>query len=78
MITLTIYDANKLVKLNSSFGTECRHIRTLYRCLTIAWVRYIRYFHPSAGKVLDSIKPYKKVLDKQLWDDISEHLLSPK
>ncbi|RHZ77545.1 hypothetical protein Glove_176g22 [Diversispora epigaea] len=46
---------------------------TLQQCLP-----YIRYFHLSADKVLDSIKPYKKVLGKQLWEDINQHLLSPK
>ncbi|RHZ88035.1 hypothetical protein Glove_26g184 [Diversispora epigaea] len=46
---------------------------TLQQCLL-----YIRYFHLSADEVLDSIKPYKKILDKQLWEDINQHLLSPK
>ncbi|RHZ65281.1 hypothetical protein Glove_318g26 [Diversispora epigaea] len=46
---------------------------SLQQCLS-----YIRYFHLSADEVLDSIKPYKKILDKQLWEDIIQHLLSPK
>ncbi|RHZ46367.1 hypothetical protein Glove_624g26 [Diversispora epigaea] len=45
---------------------------TLQQCLP-----YIRYFHLSADEVLDSIKPYKKILGEQLWDDINQHLLSP-
>ncbi|RHZ81579.1 hypothetical protein Glove_117g57 [Diversispora epigaea] len=45
---------------------------TLQQCLP-----YIRYFHLSADEVRDSIKPYKKILDKQLWKDIDRHLLSP-
>ncbi|RHZ86520.1 hypothetical protein Glove_50g95 [Diversispora epigaea] len=39
---------------------------------------YIRYFHLSGDEVLDSIRPYKRILDKQLWKDIDQHLLSPK
>ncbi|RHZ81682.1 hypothetical protein Glove_117g242 [Diversispora epigaea] len=46
---------------------------TLQYCLP-----YIRYFHLSADEVIDSIRPYKKILDKQLWNDIDLHLLSPK
>ncbi|RHZ81765.1 hypothetical protein Glove_117g95 [Diversispora epigaea] len=46
---------------------------TLQRCLP-----YIRYFHLSADEVRDSIRPYKKILDKQLWKDIDLRLLSPK
>lgn len=45
---------------------------TLLQCLP-----NIRYFHFSADEVLDSVKPYKKILDEQLWDDINQHLLSP-
>ncbi|RHZ81565.1 hypothetical protein Glove_117g104 [Diversispora epigaea] len=46
---------------------------TLQQCLP-----HIRYFHLSADEVRDSIKPYKKVLNKQLWKDIKYHLSSPK
>ncbi|RHZ81727.1 hypothetical protein Glove_117g122 [Diversispora epigaea] len=45
---------------------------TLQQCLP-----YIRYFHPSADEVRDSIRPYKKILDEQLWKDIDQHLLFP-
>ncbi|RHZ81573.1 hypothetical protein Glove_117g55 [Diversispora epigaea] len=45
---------------------------TLQQCLS-----YIRYFHLSVDEVLDSIKPYRKILDEQLWDEINQHLLSP-
>ncbi|RHZ43285.1 hypothetical protein Glove_811494g2 [Diversispora epigaea] len=45
---------------------------TLQQCLP-----YIRYFHLSINEVLDSVRPYKKILDKQLWKDIDQHLLSP-
>ncbi|RHZ81790.1 hypothetical protein Glove_117g108 [Diversispora epigaea] len=45
---------------------------TLKQCLP-----FIRYFHLSAEEVIDSIMPYKKILDKQLWKDINLHLLSP-
>ncbi|RHZ65290.1 hypothetical protein Glove_318g31 [Diversispora epigaea] len=45
---------------------------TLQQCLP-----HIRYFHLSADEVLDSIKPYKKILEKQLWEDINQRLLAP-
>ncbi|RHZ86508.1 hypothetical protein Glove_50g45 [Diversispora epigaea] len=45
---------------------------TLQQCLP-----NIRYFHLSANEVRDSIRPYKKILDKQLWKDIDQHLLFP-
>ncbi|RHZ81694.1 hypothetical protein Glove_117g45 [Diversispora epigaea] len=45
---------------------------TLQQCLP-----HIRYFHLSGDEVLDSIRPYKKILDKQLWKDIDQHFLSP-
>ncbi|RHZ81692.1 hypothetical protein Glove_117g42 [Diversispora epigaea] len=45
---------------------------TLQQCLP-----HVRYFHLSVDEVLDSIKPYKKILDEQLWDEINQHLLSP-
>ncbi|RHZ65287.1 hypothetical protein Glove_318g38 [Diversispora epigaea] len=35
----------------------------------------ILYFHLSTDEVLDSIKTYKKILEKQLWEDIN-HLKS--
>ncbi|RHZ80990.1 hypothetical protein Glove_130g134 [Diversispora epigaea] len=46
---------------------------TLKQCLPL-----IRYFHFSVDEVLDSIKPYKKIIDKQLWEDINQHLVAPK
>ncbi|RHZ77543.1 hypothetical protein Glove_176g21 [Diversispora epigaea] len=45
---------------------------TLQQCLP-----FIRYFHLTTYEVLDKIKPYKKIIDKQLWDDINQHLLAP-
>ncbi|RHZ85280.1 hypothetical protein Glove_67g87 [Diversispora epigaea] len=45
---------------------------TLRQCLP-----FIRYFHLSTYEVLDKIKPYKKIIDKQLWEDINQHLLAP-
>ncbi|RHZ73536.1 hypothetical protein Glove_230g210 [Diversispora epigaea] len=38
---------------------------------------FIRYFHISNVDVMDKIKPYKKILDKQLWDDLKQHLIIP-
>ncbi|RHZ80998.1 hypothetical protein Glove_130g145 [Diversispora epigaea] len=46
---------------------------TLKQCLPL-----IRYFHFSVDEVLDSIKPYKKIIDNQLWEDINQHLVAPK
>ncbi|RHZ72464.1 hypothetical protein Glove_242g87 [Diversispora epigaea] len=45
---------------------------TLQQCLP-----HVRYFHLSSTEVLDVIKPYKKILDKQLWEDIIEYSLDP-
>ncbi|RHZ72456.1 hypothetical protein Glove_242g112 [Diversispora epigaea] len=45
---------------------------TLKQCLP-----HVRYFYLSGIEVLDAIKPYKKILDKQLWEDINQHLLDP-
>ncbi|RHZ67409.1 hypothetical protein Glove_301g22 [Diversispora epigaea] len=45
---------------------------TLQQCLP-----HIRYFHLSSIEVVDKIKPYKKIIDKQLWEDINQHLLIP-
>ncbi|RHZ70833.1 hypothetical protein Glove_266g35 [Diversispora epigaea] len=45
---------------------------TLQQCLP-----HIRYFHLSGVDVLDKIKPYKKILDKQLWKDINQRLITP-
>ncbi|RHZ75169.1 hypothetical protein Glove_217g24 [Diversispora epigaea] len=36
-----------------------------------------RYFHISNPDVMDKIKPYKKILDKQLWNDLKQHLILP-
>ncbi|RHZ77450.1 hypothetical protein Glove_177g129 [Diversispora epigaea] len=45
---------------------------TLQQCLP-----HIRYFYLSNIEVVDKIKPFKKMMDKQLWDDINQHLLIP-
>ncbi|RHZ58647.1 hypothetical protein Glove_372g29 [Diversispora epigaea] len=45
---------------------------TLQQCLPL-----IRYFHISNLDAMDKIKPYKKILDKQLWDDLKQHLILP-
>ncbi|RHZ72292.1 hypothetical protein Glove_243g50 [Diversispora epigaea] len=45
---------------------------TLQQCLP-----HIRYFHISGLDVINKIKPYKKILDKQLWNDLTEYLLVP-
>ncbi|RHZ73551.1 hypothetical protein Glove_230g103 [Diversispora epigaea] len=45
---------------------------TLRQCLPL-----IRYFHISNLEVMDKIKPYKKIFDKQLWNDLKQHLILP-
>ncbi|RHZ67387.1 hypothetical protein Glove_301g65 [Diversispora epigaea] len=35
----------------------------------------IRYFHLSSIEVVDKIEPFKKILDKQLWEDINQSVL---
>ncbi|RHZ75453.1 hypothetical protein Glove_213g61 [Diversispora epigaea] len=45
---------------------------TLQQCLP-----HIRYFHISGIEVLNKIEPYKKILNKQFWKDINQHLIAP-
>ncbi|RHZ87650.1 hypothetical protein Glove_33g213 [Diversispora epigaea] len=45
---------------------------TLQQCLP-----HIRYFHITIIEIYDKIRPYKKILDKQLWEDINQHLAAP-
>ncbi|RHZ54354.1 hypothetical protein Glove_428g44 [Diversispora epigaea] len=46
---------------------------TLQQCLPL-----IRYFHIANIEIYDKIRPFKKILDKQLWEDINQHLFVPK
>ncbi|RHZ75112.1 hypothetical protein Glove_217g42 [Diversispora epigaea] len=45
---------------------------TLQQCLPL-----IRYFHISNSDVMFKIKPYKKILDKQIWNDLKQYLILP-
>ncbi|RHZ76556.1 hypothetical protein Glove_196g37 [Diversispora epigaea] len=45
---------------------------TLQQCLPL-----IRYFHIPGNDVLKKIKPYEKILDEQLWDDLTRYLIAP-
>ncbi|RHZ73564.1 hypothetical protein Glove_230g189 [Diversispora epigaea] len=45
---------------------------TLQQCLPL-----VRYFQIPNSDVMDKIKPYKKILDKQLWNDLKQHLILP-
>ncbi|RHZ78095.1 hypothetical protein Glove_168g29 [Diversispora epigaea] len=45
---------------------------TLQLCLPL-----IRYFHIPGTEVFKKIKPYKKILDEQLWDDLDQYFMSP-
>ncbi|RHZ89961.1 hypothetical protein Glove_9g254 [Diversispora epigaea] len=45
---------------------------TLQNCLQL-----IRYFHIPSEDVMNKIKPFRKILDEQLWDDLVQYLLLP-
>ncbi|RHZ86456.1 hypothetical protein Glove_50g49 [Diversispora epigaea] len=45
---------------------------TSQQCLPL-----IRYFHISNEEIIGKIMPYKKILDKQLWKDIVQHMAIP-
>ncbi|RHZ85355.1 hypothetical protein Glove_66g165 [Diversispora epigaea] len=45
---------------------------TLQQCLP-----HIRYFHITNIEIYDKIRPFKKILDKQLWEDINQHIVAP-
>ncbi|RIB26476.1 hypothetical protein C2G38_2138284 [Gigaspora rosea] len=45
---------------------------TLKNCLP-----HIRYFQIPGDDVVDSIRPYKKLLEKNLWKDLSNKLMTP-
>ncbi|RHZ67596.1 hypothetical protein Glove_300g6 [Diversispora epigaea] len=44
----------------------------LQQCLPL-----IRYFHISSEDIWEKVKPYEKILEKQLWDDMIQHHMSP-
>ncbi|RHZ44224.1 hypothetical protein Glove_750g42 [Diversispora epigaea] len=45
---------------------------TLQQCLPL-----IRYFHISNLELMDKVKPYKKIIDRQLWNDLKQHFIIP-
>ncbi|RHZ76237.1 hypothetical protein Glove_199g12 [Diversispora epigaea] len=45
---------------------------TLQQCLSL-----IRYFHIPGTDVLKKVKPYKRILDKQLWEDLNQYFWAP-
>ncbi|RHZ48355.1 hypothetical protein Glove_552g4 [Diversispora epigaea] len=45
---------------------------TLQQCLPL-----IRYFHIPGEVIWEKVKPYKKILEEELWDDIIQHSISP-
>ncbi|RHZ86307.1 hypothetical protein Glove_52g175 [Diversispora epigaea] len=45
---------------------------TLQRCLPL-----IRYFHISSENIWGKVKPYEKILEKQLWDDMIQRQMFP-
>ncbi|RHZ60543.1 hypothetical protein Glove_352g29 [Diversispora epigaea] len=47
-------------------------LKTTLQCLPL-----IRYFHITGIDALKKIKPYKKILDKQLWEDLTQYFIAP-
>ncbi|RHZ70475.1 hypothetical protein Glove_271g52 [Diversispora epigaea] len=45
---------------------------TLQQCLPL-----IRYFHISSTDIWKKVKPYKKILDEQLWEDLNQYFMAP-
>ncbi|RHZ51182.1 hypothetical protein Glove_482g44 [Diversispora epigaea] len=45
---------------------------TLQRCLPL-----IRYFHIPSEDIRKNVRPYKKILESQLWDDITQYFMFP-
>ncbi|RHZ44428.1 hypothetical protein Glove_726g2 [Diversispora epigaea] len=45
---------------------------TLQQCLPL-----IRYFHISEKDIWEKLKPYRKILGTQLWDDLNQQLIFP-
>ncbi|RHZ67635.1 hypothetical protein Glove_300g119 [Diversispora epigaea] len=45
---------------------------TLQQCLPL-----IRYFHILDEDIWEKVKPYKKILEKQLWNDLIQHRMFP-
>ncbi|RHZ51196.1 hypothetical protein Glove_482g63 [Diversispora epigaea] len=45
---------------------------TLQQCLPL-----IRYFHIPGEDIWKNVKPYKKILEEQLWDDITQYFMFP-
>ncbi|RHZ78387.1 hypothetical protein Glove_165g121 [Diversispora epigaea] len=45
---------------------------TLQQCLPL-----IRYFHIPVGDIWKKVKPYKKILEEKLWDDLIQHHMFP-
>ncbi|RHZ51177.1 hypothetical protein Glove_482g42 [Diversispora epigaea] len=46
--------------------------RTLQRCLPL-----IRYFHIPSEDIRKNVRPYKKILEYQPWDDLTQYLMFP-
>ncbi|RHZ83760.1 hypothetical protein Glove_87g195 [Diversispora epigaea] len=60
-------------KILNDLQNFCNDIlTTLRQCL-----QHIHYFRLLNFEIFDKIKPYKKILDKQLWEDINQHSFAP-
>src|SRR4051812_9574185 len=45
---------------------------TLQQCLPL-----IRYFHIPGKDIWKNVRPYKKILEEQLWDDLTQYFMFP-
>ncbi|RIB29208.1 hypothetical protein C2G38_2155883 [Gigaspora rosea] len=41
------------------------------------WLPHIRYFHIPDDEIIDNVRPYQQILEKDLWDDITIKFMSP-
>ncbi|RHZ89918.1 hypothetical protein Glove_9g178 [Diversispora epigaea] len=65
--------SNLPVKLEEWSDENFKTLKTILQdCLPL-----IRYFQISKTDVMDKVKPYKKILDEQLWDDLMQNLTFP-
>ncbi|CAG8506729.1 15802_t:CDS:2 [Acaulospora colombiana] len=54
-------------------GKDCMDLKNTLKHL----LPHIRYFQISNADLWEKVKPYKEVLDEQLWNDLIQHRLLP-
>ncbi|RIB26791.1 hypothetical protein C2G38_2240562 [Gigaspora rosea] len=69
---VSILERDDLKMKKWKFGIRLLNIDTLQHCLP-----HIRYFHISGDDVVKNIRPYKRILEKDLWKDLSNRLMTP-